>query len=141
MRIATLALILFCVSISAGAQIALKAGMTARSIRPILDSGDAVRILVAMATSPMVVLGLVTYGLSAIIWMLILSRVALSTAYPFIALGIALTVLAGRFLFHEPMTLAKLAGIGMILAGIIVIGLEGEGRQGNAPPVNRPGSA
>ncbi|MBL0116287.1 MAG: hypothetical protein IPP45_13365 [Sphingomonadales bacterium] len=93
MRIATVGLILFCVGISAGAQIALKAGMTARDIRTVIESGDYVRIATALITSPLVMLGLVTYGLSAIIWMFVLSRVALSTAYPFIALGIAMTSL------------------------------------------------
>ncbi len=129
MRIATVGLILFCVGISAGAQIALKAGMTARDIRTVIESGDYVRIATALITSPLVMLGLVTYGLSAIIWMFVLSRLALSTAYPFIALGIAMTALAGRYSFQEPMTPVKIAGIGLILAGILVIGIGGDGEQ------------
>ena len=75
-------------------------------------------------------LGLLSYALSAIIWMFVLSRVALSTAYPFIALGIAITALAGRFFFHEPMTPVKIAGIGLILAGILFIGLDGDREPG-----------
>ena len=127
MRIATVGLILFCVGISAGAQIALKAGMTARDIRTVIESGDYVRIATALITSPLVMLGLVTYGLSAIIWMFVLSRVALSTAYPFIALGIAMTALAGRYFFQEPMTPVNISGIGLILAGVLVIGIGGDG--------------
>lgn len=127
MRIATVGLILFCVGVSAGAQIALKAGMTSRDIRTVIEGGQVMRIATALASSPLVMLGLLSYGLSAIIWMFVLSRVALSTAYPFIALGIAITALAGRYFFHEPMSLVKIAGIGLILAGILVIGLDGDG--------------
>ncbi|MBK6721046.1 MAG: EamA family transporter [Sphingomonadales bacterium] len=132
MRIVTVGLILFCVGVSAGAQIALKAGMTTRDIRTVIESGQVARIATTLATSPLVMLGLFSYGLSAIIWMFVLSRVALSTAYPFIALGIAITALVGRYFFHEPMTPMKIAGIGLILAGILVIGLSGD-----REPVNR----
>lgn len=138
MRMGAIGLILFCVGISAGAQIALKAGMTAREIRTVIEGGDFARIAMALITSPMVMLGLVTYGLSAIIWMFVLSRVALSTAYPFIALGIAMTAIAGRYVFNEPMTPVKIAGIGLILAGILVIGVGG----GDEPPQRlQPGQA
>lgn len=130
MRLATIGLVLLSVGLTSGAQIALKAGMTSRDIRAVIETGQVARITSALAMSPLVMLGLLSYALSAIIWMFVLSRVALSTAYPFIALGIAITALAGRYFFHEPMTPVKIAGIGLILAGILVIGLGVETEPG-----------
>ncbi len=130
MRLATIGLILLSIGLTSSAQIALKAGMSTRDIRAVVETGQIARITSALATSPLLVLGLLGYAFSAVIWMFVLSRVALSTAYPFIALGIALTALAGRYFFHEPMTPIKLAGIGLILAGILVIGFGSASEPG-----------
>lgn len=135
MRLTTIGLVLFSVGLSSGAQIALKAGMTAPLIRLAIEAGGLGRVAVALASSPLVALGLSAYGLSAIVWLFVLSRLPLSTAYPFIALGIAITLLGGRFFFHEQLTPVKLVGIGLILAGILAIGSD------QVPEQARKGSA
>ncbi len=127
MRLVTIGLVLLSVGLTSGAQIALKAGMTAPDVRGIMEGGRPLRIAIGLSSSPLIIFGLLSYGLSAIVWLLVLSRVPLSTAYPFIALGIAITTLGGRFLFHEPLTATKLAGIGLVLIGILAIGFEGAG--------------
>lgn len=127
MRPATIGLVLLSVGLTSGAQVALKAGMTAPAVKAVMESGSLLRIATGLSSSPLIVFGLLSYGLSAIVWLLVLSRVPLSTAYPFIALGIAITTLGGRFLFHEPLTATKLVGIGLVLIGILAIGFEGAG--------------
>lgn len=127
MRPATIGLVLLSVGLTSGAQVALKAGMTAPAVKAVMENESLLRIATGLSSSPLIVFGLLSYGLSAIVWLLVLSRVPLSTAYPFIALGIAITTLGGRFLFQEPLTATKLIGIGLVLIGILAIGFEGAG--------------
>jgi multidrug transporter EmrE-like cation transporter len=54
----------------------------------------------------------------------VLSKIPLSSAYPFVALGIAITVVAGRFIFGEPISLFKLIGVCVILIGITTVALS-----------------
>ena len=67
-------------------------------------------------------IGMLLYISSFAIWMFILSRSPLSTAYP-VAIGLTLvfTTLVSAFLLHETITMAQLLGIGLVLAGIILI--------------------
>jgi multidrug transporter EmrE-like cation transporter len=118
-------LILLSVLLSSGSQVLLKFGMSAPAIQAALGSADgAVQIAIAIASSPWVLLGLSCFGLSAIVWLLVLSKIPLSTAYPFVALGIAITVVAGRFLFNEPITSAKLFGVSLIIVGVMSVSLS-----------------
>lgn len=125
MRIFTFGLILLSVALSSGSQLALKAGMTSPSVQQALEGGGPLRVAFGLLASPLVMGGLFCFGLSALVWLFVLSRVPLSTAYPFVALGIAVTVLGGRFLFHEALTPLKLVGVFLIMAGIVAISYQG----------------
>ncbi|MFA4994810.1 MAG: SMR family transporter [Bdellovibrionales bacterium] len=122
MSLTSILLILASVALSSGSQIALKFGMMSEPIQTAIKSENVIEIGVALITSPLVTGGLFSFGLSAILWLFVLSRVPLSSAYPYVALGIFVTVLAGYFLFHEPLTVFKVAGVALILAGILLVG-------------------
>lgn len=121
MRLGLTALILTSVALSSGSQIVLKRAMTSADMSRVLAQGGALEIAMQVATSPLVIAGLACFGLSAIVWLFVLSRVPLSSAYPFVALGILVTVVAGSVLFAETVSLAKGAGVAMILAGILLV--------------------
>jgi multidrug transporter EmrE-like cation transporter len=116
----TLVLFILCsVLLSAGSQVLLKYGMMAPAVRRVLDNKvDPLNILLTIGASPWVLVGLCCFGLSAVVWLFVLSKIPLSSAYPFVALGIAITVVAGRYLFGEPISVAKLTGVAIILVGI-----------------------
>jgi len=109
------------VLLSATAQILLKHGMVSSAVREALGNGDAVAAVVAIALSPAVLGGLTAFAASVLLWLYVLARVPLSTAYPFVALGIAITVAAGWLLFGEPLAWPKLLGVAFILAGILIV--------------------
>jgi multidrug transporter EmrE-like cation transporter len=69
----------------------------------------------------MVLAGLICFGCSALVWLAVLSRVPLSTAYPFVALGIAITTAAGLLLFNEPFSALKAAGVLLIVCGVVTV--------------------
>jgi len=120
----TLGLIVLSVACSSSSQLLLKAGMTAPHMQAAIAAGRPLDIALAVATSPLVVGGLAIFGLSAVLWLAVLSRVPLSSAYPAIALGIVVTVLGGYFFFGETIGTAKIAGVSLIVAGVVLVGLS-----------------
>jgi multidrug transporter EmrE-like cation transporter len=121
LRIELILLILLSVLLSSGSQVLLKFGMSAPAIQAAIANDGALNAGIAIGSSLPVLMGLTCFGLSAIAWLLVLSKIPLSAAYPFVALGIAITVTAGKFLFDEPVTGTKLLGIALIVAGVMFV--------------------
>ena len=115
------AMILLSVALSAAAQVALKAGMTSPAVSQALASGISPISLLQVAFNPLVLLGLACYGLSMVVWLGVLSRMPVSSAYPFVALAIVLTSVLGRILFHDAFTLPKIVGTLLIVSGVVVL--------------------
>lgn len=116
-------LILVSVALSALAQVAFKTGMMQPAVQAALPSlADDWRGYLAIARNFYVLFGLACYAASAALWLLVLARVNLSVAYPFVGLGFILTMAAGAFLFREPVTGMRIAGTLLVCAGVILVG-------------------
>ena len=119
------ALIVVSVSLSALAQMSLKAGMAAvagaagSGLAPGVAGGLA--SVLAALTQPYVLLGLGLYGLGAFVWLLVLARLDVSLAYPFVALGFIVVMVLGALWFGEPITPTKLAGTALVGLGVWLI--------------------
>jgi multidrug transporter EmrE-like cation transporter len=74
--------------------------------------------------SPFIFLGIATYGVSTIFWIITLSKFDLSYAYPFLSVGYILILFVSFFIFHESITVFKIMGIFAIVAGLILISLK-----------------
>ena len=72
-------------------------------------------------TTPAVWGGLFLFGLSAIVWLVVLSRTSLSFAYPFASLTYVLILLADRFVLHETVPALRWAGVFCIMVGIVLV--------------------
>ena len=126
MRAPLVLLVLASVLLTAGAQILLKYGMTRPAMKLALaGQGSPLVSIQAIATSPAVIMGMICFGLSAVVWLFVLAKIPLSTAYPLIAVGIIITVIGGRFLFAEPVPPLKLFGIALVIVGIVCVGSSG----------------
>jgi drug/metabolite transporter (DMT)-like permease len=115
-----IALILFSVTLAAVAQLTLKHGMdqvTARSGALRLGSES----LREVAATPAVWAGLALFGLSAIVWLAVLSRTSLSFAYPFASLTYVLILLADRFVLEQEVPALRYAGVAFIVVGIVLV--------------------
>ena len=113
-------LVLVSVSISALSQILLRYGMTRPDIAKHFGTSTASLVL-AIAQSPYVIGGFALYGLGALIWLSVLSKLPVSFAYPFVSLGIVLTTLSGVVILGETISLWSALGIALILAGILMM--------------------
>ena len=115
-----IALILFSVTLAAVAQLTLKHGMdqvTANS-GALRLTGESVRDVV---TTPSVWAGLLLFGLSAVVWLAVLSRTSLSFAYPFASLTYVLIILADRFVLDQEVPALRYAGVAFIIVGIVLV--------------------
>lgn len=61
------------------------------------------------------------YGVTALIWFYILTRVPLSLAYSFSMIGAALVPLAAWLIFHEPLGWRIAVGYALMLTGFLII--------------------
>src|SRR5689334_21180661 len=116
-----LGLILLSVTITAFAQLMLKAGMTGPGVQRAIASGPSMRMLLAIVLDPLVIGGLAIYFFAAGLWLLVLSKVEVSLAYPFLAIGFVLVALFGRLFFHETLSLARIAGTLLICGGVALV--------------------
>ena len=114
-------LILASVTISAVAQIALKRGMSGEPVQQALSGDDLIGKILAVGFSPMVILGLALYALGAVVWLLVLARIDVSQAYPFVGIGFLITLAAGVLLLGETLTMARVAGVLLVAAGIFFL--------------------
>ena len=120
MRSADLALILTGVLLNAAAQLLLKAG--ARAIADVAFSfANSAALIERVALNPPILAGLACYVVSVVVWILALSRVDVSVAYPMLSVGYVVNALAAWLLFGEALSAQRLAGIGIIIVGVWLV--------------------
>ncbi|MDR3113907.1 MAG: EamA family transporter [Treponema sp.] len=113
-------LILASVSLNAGAQILMRTGML--KIGEIDVSAPALfKALPGMVSNGFLWLSLLCYGISIVSWMVVLSRVEVSFAYPFLSIGYIVSTAAGYLLLGESVTPVRIAGIAVICIGVLLI--------------------
>jgi multidrug transporter EmrE-like cation transporter len=113
---ADLALVLTGVVLNAVAQLLLKAGARALSGVP-LQLGNWGVLLERAVINPPILAGLGCYVISVAVWILALTRVDVSVAYPMLSIGYVLNAVAAAALFAEQLSVQRMAGIGVIVVG------------------------
>ena len=73
-------------------------------------------------SAPLVLLGLIFYGLSAFLWIVVLSELDLSIAYPILGLTYILVLLLSFFFLGESLSILKFTGTLFVLFGVALIG-------------------
>lgn len=77
-----------------------------------------------VASEPLLWIGLVLFAISAVFWLVVLSHVPLSVAYPVVGLSYVLIVGFSRFALHESVPALRWLGVAIVAFGIGVIGLS-----------------
>jgi len=111
-------LLLLSVSASVTGQLFLKigAGKLGR-----VDATNALQQILGIVTTPQLLIGLACYGVGAVVYILLLTRVNLSVAGPSASLVYVFSVLLGYFIFKESIPLIRLAGLSLIVCGVILV--------------------
>lgn len=114
------ALILLGVLLNAGAQLMLKAGMNQIGAFE-FTLKNAMPIAFKVIGNMPILTGLTMYVVSVMVWLLVLSRVQVSFAYPMLSIGYIVNALAAYYLFGEPLTSVRVLGIFIIIAGVYLV--------------------
>ena len=114
------ALILAGVLLNAIAQLLLKAGTNAVGQFE-FSSANMVPIGMKLAFQPFILGGIVCYVVSLVVWIMALSRVEVSIAYPMLSIGYVVNAVAAWYLFGEAVTPMRLVGIGIIVIGVYIV--------------------
>lgn len=114
-------LILFSISIAVAGQILLKIGINHIGIVNFSDLEALKQLFFGVIKSPLVISGLFLYVISAAIWLIVLSAVDLSFAYPFIGFTYVMVLVLSKFILKEDVNPIRWAGALIITIGVIVI--------------------
>lgn len=120
MNITTFLLILTGVLLNAAAQLLLKAG-TMRIGSFEFSAANVLPIGTQLALQPHILGGLACYVVSVVVWIMALSRVEVSIAYPMLSIGYIVNAVAAYYLFGESLGAQKLLGIGFIVIGVWLV--------------------
>ncbi|MCW5593178.1 MAG: EamA family transporter [Burkholderiales bacterium] len=120
MNAVAFSLVLAGVLLNAAAQLLLKAG-TNRIGEFAFSLDNVVPIGIKVASSPFVLGGLACYAVSVVVWIMALSRVPVSVAYPMLSIGYIVNAVAAWLLFGESLAAQKLVGIGFIVVGVWLV--------------------
>jgi multidrug transporter EmrE-like cation transporter len=113
-------LILLGVMLNTAAQLMLKAGMTQIGHFEFSAANMLPIGLKVMGNLP-IISGLFMYVMSVVVWLLVLSRVQVSFAYPMLSIGYIVNALAANYFFGEPLTSVRMLGIFIIISGVYLV--------------------
>ena len=120
MTMLSFALVLSGVLLNAAAQLLLKAGTN--SVGAFVFTADNVfPVGMKLASNPYILGGLGCYAISVVLWIMALSRVEVSLAYPMLSIGYVINAFAAWQLFGEALTAQRLVGIGTIIVGVFLV--------------------
>jgi drug/metabolite transporter (DMT)-like permease len=119
----TLACILLSTLLGVSGQLILKRGMTVMGEQSI-SASSLTSVALRIGTSPWVILGLAIYASGTFFWLVALSRVELSFAYPFASLSYVLILGASWMFLGESVSLLRLAGVVAICLGVLIVSLS-----------------
>jgi len=108
------------VLLNAVAQLALKASVSETGIIN-LDMQTLFTTAGSLVSNLWLWLGLLCYAVSVVVWLLALSRVDVSVAYPMLSVGYVVNAIAAWQMFGEPLNIGKVVGIGIIIVGVYVL--------------------
>lgn len=86
-----------------------------------ITAGNAIGHILSIATQPELLAGLACYGMGAVFYIMVLTRVNLSVAGPAAALIYIFSFLLGHFAFGEAISANRVVGLGFIVCGVVLL--------------------
>ena len=112
-KLTLFSLLIFTGLLAAGQLLFKQVGLAMRG-KPLVDG------FIYVASVPAFYLAVSVYGVSTLLWIWILSRIPLSQAYPWVAVGLGVVPLLASLIFDERLGTAYWIGIGFVIFGVLV---------------------
>jgi drug/metabolite transporter (DMT)-like permease len=116
----TLLIALVAILLLVGGQTLLKLGLNAIG-GVSLFGGNPLGSFLGLFHTPWIILGFVCYGVSAVLWLDVLSKLDFSLAFPMVSLTYVFSQLIGHFVFHETIGWQRVVGVALILTGLFFV--------------------
>ncbi len=116
----TLFIALVAILLLVGGQTLLKVGLNDIGGVSLFD-GNPLGSLLRLFRTPWIILGFFCYGVSAILWLDVLSKLDFSMAFPMVSLTYVFSLVIGRLIFHETVGLDRILGVLLILSGLFFV--------------------
>ena len=100
-------------------QYSMKQGM--QKFGEVTFDNNILATIMKMFLLPNVILGLLFYAVSTVFWLIALSKIELSVAYPMLSMGYILLMIISYFLLNESITVYKVVGTLLVVAGVTLI--------------------
>jgi len=113
-------LILTGVLLNAAAQLLLKAGTNAVGHFD-FHVENAIPVGWRLATEPHIMSGMLCYAVSLVVWIMALSRVPVSIAYPMLSIGYVVNAAVAHYWLGEDVSFVRMLGIGVIVVGVYIV--------------------
>lgn len=118
-------LVLFTAGLTMAANLMLRAGIDAAGGFSFGGAAQILNALLNLFMQPLFTLGFMVYFLASVVWFRVVATEPLSLAYPIlVSLTFALVTAGAVIFFSEALSLRKVVGLAVILAGIVIISLE-----------------
>jgi multidrug transporter EmrE-like cation transporter len=111
-------LLFISISLAIAGQLLMKQGMMMFGKFPVTT---LISNLLPIIFQPYVFFGIACFGISSIFWLVVLSRIDLSLAYPLVSIGYVVVALISYFLFKENVSLIRWIGIIVICIGVLLV--------------------
>jgi drug/metabolite transporter (DMT)-like permease len=87
----------------------------------LLKVGASAENLLAQLLRPSTLVGLFFYGIAAFLYIIALRKLPVSVAFPSVSLSYAIVAVMGHWLFNEPFGWQQIAGIVLIMGGVLLV--------------------
>ena len=84
------------------------------------DAADNLWFLIKLLLNPWIIAAFGAAFLASVTWMGAMTKFQLSHAYPFMSLNFVIVLGLSAWLFNEPMSLTRVAGVALICVGTVV---------------------
>lgn len=122
--IISIVLVVISVGFAVVGQLTLKAAMDHIGRIGHVEISQPLQTIGKAAREPRLWAGLVLFGISSLFWLVVLSRVPLSVAYPFVGISYIFVVGFARFVLDENVPAMRWVGVAVVALGIAIIGLS-----------------
>ncbi|MBD3179556.1 MAG: EamA family transporter [Candidatus Latescibacteria bacterium] len=113
-----LILIIMTVFLNTAGQFMMKTGINRIGM---IGFDNFMESMVKAVTSGYVIGGFLSYAVSAVLWIVILSRSDLSWAFPMVSLSYVVTAIFAPYFLNEPFTITRFVGILVIVSGVFIV--------------------
>ena len=86
-----------------------------------ITTGHILDFIINILRNPYIIIGLFFYGISFLVWLVVLSRMKLSVVYPITSMNFVFVILASYYLFGEKISTVQIGGIALIIVGVIAL--------------------